>query len=299
MTKVGRLIERLIAEGLVNKAKMRGDGRTYERTPLHWAALYGHVEAVRALLAAGASIHMRDEFYATALGAAVKGGSLEIVRMLIAAGADVKWREERGLETALHSAVSRQDVKIEVVRALIAGGSEVNVINRIGQTPLITAGWGSRLDIMQELIQAGADPRLGVSRRLQKDEDTEEADIEEADTEEADEGTTAFVRIRKGFEGKSGESYIDALELSPSGLEVVSRHPGVDLAGLLLGFMMPPEHRPRVWSEPVREEALLFFGAGTAVDALPVSNISPGPSSPSSSSSAIPVAAQDKCCTIS
>jgi ankyrin repeat protein len=55
-------------------------------TPLHHAALRGHLDVVRALVERGARTDMRDTIYnATPLGWAQHGGRLEVARFLASA----------------------------------------------------------------------------------------------------------------------------------------------------------------------------------------------------------------------
>jgi ankyrin repeat protein len=56
---------------------------------LRWAALGGHSEAARALLAAGADVSKKSDLGWTALMQAVIAGSVETVSLLIERGTDV------------------------------------------------------------------------------------------------------------------------------------------------------------------------------------------------------------------
>eukprot|EP00438_Fugacium_kawagutii_P034247 Skav225940 [mRNA] locus=scaffold1500:454301:456821:- [translate_table: standard] len=67
-------------------------------TPLHEAALYGHAEVVRCLLAAKAKVDVKDWRGDTPLHlAAVKCGSLEVAQLLLAAKAAVDIKNDKGL----------------------------------------------------------------------------------------------------------------------------------------------------------------------------------------------------------
>ena len=58
-------------------------------TPLHGAVEYGHVEAIRVLLKAGADVHAQGQNGFTPLHVAAAKGHVEAVRALLKAGADV------------------------------------------------------------------------------------------------------------------------------------------------------------------------------------------------------------------
>lgn len=69
-------------DGPVDLTNDRGD------TLLILASYYGHIEAVRVLLAAGADVERANDNGQTALGSAVFRRSEVVVRALLAAGAD-------------------------------------------------------------------------------------------------------------------------------------------------------------------------------------------------------------------
>lgn len=69
------------------------------------AASYGHTEAVKALIAAGADVNAKTNDGKTALMKAASRQDIETVKILIAAGADVNVKTEDG-QTALSRAKS-------------------------------------------------------------------------------------------------------------------------------------------------------------------------------------------------
>jgi adenosylhomocysteine nucleosidase len=98
--KVDRLRELLDADGELVHA-WSPDGAN----ALHFAAFFGHPEAVRLLLERGADPgrHARGFNHVAPINSAAAANSTEIVRMLLAAGADPD-AEQGGGETALDAA---------------------------------------------------------------------------------------------------------------------------------------------------------------------------------------------------
>ena len=79
------------------------------------ASEYGCIDCVNALIAAGASIDLKDIFCQTALMFASQDGHIDCVNALIAAGASIDLKEQSG-QTALQ--LASQNGQIECVNAL-------------------------------------------------------------------------------------------------------------------------------------------------------------------------------------
>jgi ankyrin repeat protein len=92
-------------------------------TALGLASFFGHVEAVGALLAAGARVNdaSRNEMRVAPLHSALAGGHAEIVEMLLAAGADVNAVQADGY-TPLHEAAQNGDQPM--AERLVAAGAD-------------------------------------------------------------------------------------------------------------------------------------------------------------------------------
>jgi ankyrin repeat protein len=133
-------------------------------TALMFAVGAGHLEVVKALLEAGADPN--------AAGGVVHGGvfsvltvamnrqnknRMELMDILIAAGAKVN-PPRRFPESPLDAAVKERD--IEMLKALLERGADVNWENEIGTTPLETAvSMGEPdVEVVRLLLKAGADP---------------------------------------------------------------------------------------------------------------------------------------------
>ncbi|MCY4523030.1 MAG: ankyrin repeat domain-containing protein [Caldilineaceae bacterium] len=92
-------------------------------TPLHWAVSEGIVDAVGALLKAGADPCVRDGQGAMPLHLAVSTGGVDVVKMLLKAGADPNVRDGQG-RTVLHLA----ETGSPIFEVLLAGGADRNQV---------------------------------------------------------------------------------------------------------------------------------------------------------------------------
>jgi ankyrin repeat protein len=145
-------------------------------TPLIFAAAQGDSKAVAKLLAAGANINYAVPGGLNALSIAVDGRKSDAADVLIANGADLKAKDRTGA-TLLHTAAQLGD--LAVVKRLIEKGADVNAktnstqaaggrgggggFRRVlagEQTPLMFAARGNHLEVMNALVNAGADPKL-------------------------------------------------------------------------------------------------------------------------------------------
>ncbi|CAI8024804.1 Ankyrin repeat domain-containing protein 50 [Geodia barretti] len=125
-------------------------------TALLVASCRGHVEVVRLLLEAGASVLIPDKNGTSPLYVASQEGHSEVVDVLVKAGADVNqaWTKEScsvPLETAAHNGHT------ETVQRLLEAGAIVNHQNKSGQTPVWSASLNGHTAVVQLLIENGAD----------------------------------------------------------------------------------------------------------------------------------------------
>ena len=110
-------------------------------TALHKAAIFNHLEVIRALLQADADIEAKGlkygKLHLTPLHLATEAGNLEAVRLLIESGADVQCQESN--VSPLHMAAGLNN--LEIVKLLIDQGAKVNARDWQDRTPLY---WASR-----------------------------------------------------------------------------------------------------------------------------------------------------------
>ena len=92
---------------------------------------------------------------------AARNGDRETLRALLTRGADVNDAAGDGM-SALHWAAARGDV--ETARMLLYAGANVSATTRLGAyTPLLLAARNGRADVVELLVDAGADPNRASS----------------------------------------------------------------------------------------------------------------------------------------
>lgn len=159
------------------------------KLPIHLAALNGHAEAIRALVANGADVNAKSTRGChTALHCAAENGHVGVISTLAELGADINAANARGLKpihsaakssvasykrlvelgaiqddvttthglSVLHIAVSAPN--IELVRHLLENKIvRVDSADMSGRSPLHCAAREGNLEVMELLIAAGAD----------------------------------------------------------------------------------------------------------------------------------------------
>jgi ankyrin repeat protein len=98
------------------------------------AACNGNAEAIRRLVAAGASLTSGNGQTVPLIVAAGKGHT-QIVKILLEAGVPVNVRSDTG-DTALH--VAARSHAAETVKLLLASGADRNAVNHRGEKPALT-----------------------------------------------------------------------------------------------------------------------------------------------------------------
>ena len=127
---------------------------------LHHAVLQKHSDVSKLLIDAGADIDAKDDRGSTPLHCACEEPELEIVQMLLAAGADVCAVDDKRV-SCLN--VAAKYGRTQIVRYLVGvKGVDVNQSNTQGFTPLHRAVAHKHSDVVQVLIDAGADIDAGA-----------------------------------------------------------------------------------------------------------------------------------------
>ena len=156
-------------------------------TPLHQAALAGHVDTTVAMLEEGCSFDMVNSAGFTVLHFAAQGGHVELVKELVRRGCDVNAKEISDC-TPLHAAAAygrteavRELIKlgatkpvvastfgtplhvaarigyVETVIAMLDEGCPFDVVGSDGATVLHAAAQGGHVEVVKELVGRGCD----------------------------------------------------------------------------------------------------------------------------------------------
>jgi ankyrin repeat protein len=170
----GALVEALLEAG-ANPNVTVGEGETILMT----AARAGNVETIKALVARGADVNAAEQWQGqTALVYAAVENHADAVNVLIELGANVNVRSKKlefpdfvfktaGMIYAVQPVGSwtplmyaARDGAIDAVRALAAGGADLNLVDPDGTTALSLAIINGHFDTAVALLDKGANPNI-------------------------------------------------------------------------------------------------------------------------------------------
>lgn len=124
------------------------------------AAALGRVDRIKQLLRDDpslASAYAPDGF--PPVGLASFFGHLDAVRALIAAGADIHAAARNGLKVqAIHAAVASKN--LDIVRTVLEAGADPNAAQQQGFRPMHEAGSSGSRELAELLMKYGGDPTL-------------------------------------------------------------------------------------------------------------------------------------------
>ncbi|KAL9026412.1 MAG: hypothetical protein Q9196_004919 [Gyalolechia fulgens] len=143
------IFELLIAKGANPTGSENGE------TPIHVAASYGNVEAVRSLLKLGVSPNTRDKDRRAPIHSAAFSGNHEIIDLLVDHGADLTAQNHAG-ESVLHI-LTRSEFDKNLVSLLMRRGVPVNTPDAEGKTALHIAARKGSVSTAKFLMEHGAD----------------------------------------------------------------------------------------------------------------------------------------------
>lgn len=131
--------------------------RKGERTPLHQAAFFGHLELLNNLIAAGADTKLRDpDFHAPPIGFALHTGKDEAAAILDTHQMDIFTAAARGNIDQLAARLSEDPARLEQRFSEVRTGAH-NQFGTDWLTPLVAAATNNRIDAVRWLLARGAD----------------------------------------------------------------------------------------------------------------------------------------------
>lgn len=135
------------------------------RTPLHWAAKGENPSVIPFLVANGAEVDARDTENRSPIEHSVLEGKVEIIKALRKSGAIFDPNEfTMDPFNTLHGEIIVYE-RPEVVAGMIAAGADVNLPGRRdGNAALHLAAWHGRLQLIEPLLQDGAQINLKNDR---------------------------------------------------------------------------------------------------------------------------------------
>ena len=150
------LVDLLVTAG----ADLQATTRVGSYTPLHVTGRNGGAAAVKALLAAGADVHIVTGTGVTALHLAAMGGNAEAVAALLTAGAQVDAREPAHGQTPLMIAAAQG--RTEAVEILLRHGAEVDAVarevNLVERAAADAAARRARAQVLERFQRRAANP---------------------------------------------------------------------------------------------------------------------------------------------
>ncbi len=125
-----------------------------EQTALHVAVQHGHTEAAKLLVQMGADVANRDINGRTPLLYSARYGRLDLLQFFWSRVADTREMDKQG-DSVLHLAATNNHR--DVVRYAVENGFPVNLPNNFGETALHKAARTDSLEMVNLLLQLGAD----------------------------------------------------------------------------------------------------------------------------------------------
>jgi ankyrin repeat protein len=131
-------------------------------TPLFLAAKGNHIEVVKVLLSFNPDLEIQhdDDSYSTgytALTIATVNGYTDVVRLLLEAGANVNHRSKRNISTLQYAVYYNRE---DIVRSLMEYHPELDHVDDDGDTAFNSIQSSTSVAIAKLLINAGSDPEI-------------------------------------------------------------------------------------------------------------------------------------------
>ena len=116
-------------------------------------------ETIQAIISRGADVNATDNSKLTPLIIACQKGYVDVVNVLLNAGADCNIADGQYGKTCIHTAIIRGCCK-ELLENLIDHGADVNATDKDSQTALMTACWKGNVEAINVLLNAEANPNI-------------------------------------------------------------------------------------------------------------------------------------------
>jgi len=129
------------------------DGVTGD-TPLHKAVENNKEDLVKWLLDEGVMPNVKDNHGVTPLHVAAIKGHIKLVELLLDSDSSIKKVTDANGDTAVHWASTKGH--LEIVELLLSQGSALDIANKQGWTALHRAAFNGRVEVMERLLNAGA-----------------------------------------------------------------------------------------------------------------------------------------------
>eukprot|EP00899_Mesostigma_viride_P016477 jgi/Mesvir1/24830/Mv22070-RA.1 len=152
-SQLGHLdIVRLLVENGVDK---EAEDFNSNKTPLHWASILGLLDIVQLLVESSANKEAKDKFGHTPLSSVAEWGLQRFAEHLTFWGAvDITAREQ--LQSVPLVIETPRDF-VYLIRDLVTDGAYASAKDKVGNTLLVLSKQFGNLDIIQFLIERGAD----------------------------------------------------------------------------------------------------------------------------------------------
>ncbi len=150
-TDGNRLVQLLLAHGAA-QGLPANDRDPEGQTPLIALTLANDLDRVKALIAQGAKLDIRNNAGETALWLAVFKGYSEIALFLLDKGADPNAHDKLGV-----TALMRATARTPILTALLDRGAVIDARDQRGMTALMYAAWGLHGPSVRLLVERGAD----------------------------------------------------------------------------------------------------------------------------------------------
>jgi len=124
-----------------------------QATTLDDVVVTGQIGDVRALIAGGADVNVKDKDGVTPLMRAASAGRADIVRLLLANGADVN-ATTSGVTALMMASLGGYP---DAIRPLLAAKADVRARDNQGRTALMAAASSGNADAVEALLKSGAD----------------------------------------------------------------------------------------------------------------------------------------------